>query len=71
MTTRRDGPGTAPAALADGLLRLTGTPAAGVWAGPGRVNLIGEHTDYCRGLALPFALDRRTSVAVALRTDRR
>ncbi len=42
-----------------------------MWAGPGRVNLIGEHTDYCRGLALPFALDRRTSVAVALRTDRR
>ncbi len=71
MRGRRDGPGPAPAALADGLLRLTGTPAAGVWAGPGRVNLIGEHTDYNRGLALPFALDRRTSVAVGLRADRR
>jgi galactokinase len=32
-----------------------------VWA-PGRVNLIGEHTDYAGGLALPIALDRGTTV---------
>jgi galactokinase len=30
--------------------------------GPGRVNLIGEHTDYNRGLALPFAIERGITV---------
>ena len=30
--------------------------------GPGRVNLIGEHTDYNAGLALPFAIDRAVTV---------
>jgi len=31
---------------------------------PGRVNLIGDHTDYTGGLALPMAVDRRTVVDV-------
>jgi galactokinase len=39
--------------------------------GPGRVNLIGEHTDYNAGLALPFAIDRGVTVtAEPLRGDR-
>jgi galactokinase len=36
-----------------------------VWSAPGRVNLIGEHTDYNDGFVLPFALSQRTAVAVA------
>src|SRR3712207_7510198 len=37
-------------------------PEAVVARGPGRVNLIGEHTDYNGGLALPFAIDRGVTV---------
>src|SRR5262249_7775915 len=39
------------------------------WA-PGRVNLIGEHTDYNDGLVLPIAIDRGTMVAARRRNDR-
>jgi len=40
------------------------------WA-PGRVNLIGEHTDYSEGLVLPCAIDRHVLVLAAPRSDRR
>ncbi|ASN53889.1 galactokinase [Sinomonas sp. R1AF57] len=43
----------------------------GVWQAPGRVNLIGEHTDYNEGFVLPFAIDRSARVAVRARPDRR
>lgn len=38
---------------------------------PGRVNLIGEHTDYNGGFVFPAAIDRATYVAIAPRDDRR
>lgn len=43
----------------------------GTWAAPGRVNLMGEHTDYNGGFVLPFALSQTTTVAAAVRDDRR
>ena len=48
--------------------RFGGVPD-GVWQAPGRVNLIGEHTDYNQGFVLPFAIDRQAIVAVRLRSD--
>jgi galactokinase len=46
-----------------------GAQPEGVWHAPGRVNLIGEHTDYNEGWVLPFALDRGVAVAAARRGD--
>jgi galactokinase len=51
--------------------RRYGTDPAGVWSAPGRVNLIGEHTDYNLGLVLPFAIDRRAFVALGSGTTGR
>jgi galactokinase len=61
------GSDTSPAA--DAFLAHTGRRPEGVWSAPGRVNLIGEHTDYNEGFVLPFALHLRTAVAAARRDD--
>jgi galactokinase len=47
-----------------------GSPPDGIWAAPGRVNLIGEHTDYNAGLVLPIALPQRTFAAAKKRDDK-
>jgi galactokinase len=43
-----------------------GSDATHVAAAPGRVNLIGEHIDYCDGFVLPFAIERAVVIAAAL-----
>jgi galactokinase len=54
--------------LADAFCATYDRPPAGVWSAPGRVNLIGEHTDYNQGFVLPFAIEARTAVAAAPRS---
>ncbi|WP_432946122.1 galactokinase [Kribbella sp. CA-253562] len=46
-----------------------GTAPDGAWRAPGRVNLIGEHTDYNDGLVLPIALPNRIVVTASARDD--
>jgi galactokinase len=41
------------------------------WAAPGRVNLMGEHTDYNDGWVLPFAIAHHTKAALSVRSDDR
>jgi galactokinase len=51
---------------AAGLKDTFGCDATVTAAAPGRVNLIGEHIDYCDGFVLPFAIDRYIVMAAAL-----
>ncbi|HEX7211081.1 MAG TPA: galactokinase [Propionibacteriaceae bacterium] len=55
--------------LVEAFRAQTGRQPAGVWAAPGRVNVIGEHTDYNDGYVMPFALAQRVLVAAAPRHD--
>ncbi|NJQ03950.1 galactokinase [Streptomyces zingiberis] len=77
-TTTSNGTGTAHTApgsatdvtgLTGAFTALYGTAPEGVWAAPGRVNLIGEHTDYNDGFVLPLALPHTARAAVARRAD--
>jgi galactokinase len=64
-------PAATEATVGQPFLEAFGSEPSGVWSAPGRVNLIGEHTDYNAGLCLPIALPHRTYAAVRLRADRR
>jgi galactokinase len=55
--------------VAERFTELYGAEPEGVWAAPGRVNLIGEHTDYNDGFVMPFALPHQAVAAVSRRTD--
>ncbi|MEU7323265.1 galactokinase [Streptomyces griseoviridis] len=52
-----------------GFVDLYGAEPEGVWSAPGRVNLIGEHTDYNDGFVMPFALPHVATAAVSRRDD--
>ncbi|HWG85814.1 MAG TPA: galactokinase family protein, partial [Deinococcales bacterium] len=53
----------------DSFQRLFGRPAQHEASAPGRVNLIGEHTDYNDGFVLPTAIPQRTTIRFAPRED--
>ncbi|MEU6168787.1 galactokinase [Streptomyces tanashiensis] len=55
--------------VADDFEALYGAAPDGVWAAPGRVNLIGEYTDFNDGFVLPLALPHTTVAAVSRRED--
>jgi galactokinase len=57
-----------PQTLRDSFRRLYGREPR-LFCAPGRVNLIGEHTDYNEGFVFPMAADRKTYVASAARDD--
>ncbi|AVH61381.1 galactokinase [Streptomyces dengpaensis] len=53
----------------EGFEELYGAAPDGVWAAPGRVNLIGEYTDFNEGFVMPLALPHTAVAAVARRGD--
>ena len=81
FTQARPGPGggsggrACPRTSGDGRAELFesqfGGEPDGVWLAPGRVNLMGEHTDYNDGFVLPFALGQGVTAAAARRDARR
>ena len=60
-----DGLGKLAAEAAQLFGQRWGPPPAWLAAAPGRVNLIGEHTDYNGGFVLPMAIDRHVVMAAA------
>jgi galactokinase len=50
---------------------VVGTDPLGVWSAPGRITIIGDHTDYNAGLSLPIAINLSVVVAVGVRNDGR
>jgi len=59
----------APTNSAGTFKRVFGHPPEGTWSAPGRVNLIGEFTDYNDGFVLPLALPYAARASAAMRDD--
>jgi galactokinase len=57
--------------VCDWFARHYGQRPYGVWRAPGRVNIIGEHTDYNGGFVLPIALSNGVTVCAGHRFDNR
>ena len=57
--------------LRTGFAKAFGAPPERIVRAPGRVNLIGEHTDYNDGFVLPMAIDREMLIAAHKRDDHR
>ncbi|MFI2316611.1 galactokinase [Streptomyces sp. CB00072] len=66
MTETTDPYGTDPAVT---FAELYGSEPDGTWAAPGRVNLIGEYTDFNDGFVMPLALPHAARAAVSRRDD--
>ena len=67
MSAAQDAAATVTDRAVHGFTRCFGYSPEVVWSAPGRVNLIGEHTDYNDGFVLPFAIGERTVAAVGRR----
>ena len=66
-------PGSIPGSartVAERFLAVYGTSPSGLFRAPGRVNLIGEHTDYNDGFVMPAAIDFSCYSAIRSRSDR-
>lgn len=57
--------------LEEKFIEIYGANRLRFFRAPGRVNLIGEHTDYNDGFVLPMAIDKETTIAAAARRDRK
>ena len=53
--------------LKEFISRFNSTPI--IVRSPGRINIIGEHTDYNNGFVLPAAIDKAAYIAMSLRDD--
>ncbi|MCX5044622.1 galactokinase [Aldersonia sp. NBC_00410] len=59
-------PAERPTSALESYREVYGTAPDGSWAAPGRVNIIGEHTDYNNGYVLPIALPHVATCAVGV-----